>query len=193
MIVIAVVLAVALTRGHGSSGPKPTAAPTPTPPALASLGSAASGTSAVDGVSCDTTPSTSNLSYAHLAIYVNGSPREVPAGIGVGTPRTTQSTDAGPFVSGACYYWLNTRTGDGLIHAQPPTAATYTLGTFFDLWGQTLSSSQVGPASGAVTVLVNGSQYSGDPRAVQLSEHAVIQVNVGSVVPFKKFTFPAGE
>jgi hypothetical protein len=194
LVVVAVVLAVVLTRGHGTSGSAtPSPAPTPTPPPLASLETAESGVAPVDGVSCDATPSTSNRSFAHLAIYVNGSPRQVPAGIGVGTPRTTQPTDAGPFVSGPCYYWLNTRTGDGVLHVQPPAAATYTLGTFFDIWGQTLSATQLGPASGAVTVLVNGSQYSGDPRSVQLTEHAVIQINVGSAVPFQKFTFPAGE
>lgn len=162
------------------------------PSALAALDTAASGDT-VDGVSCDTTPSTTYRSTAHLAIFVNGEPRQVPAGIGVGAPRTTSQTDAGPFVSGKCYYWLNTRTYDGLVHVQPPTQASYTLGSFFDLWGLQLSSTQVGPASGALTVLVNGSPYSGDPRAVPLSSHAVIQLNVGTSVAFQHYTFPAGE
>jgi hypothetical protein len=193
VVVLAVVLSLVLTRGHGSSGgAHPTPRPTAVPWALAALDTAASGDT-VDGVSCDTTPSAANRLTAHLAIYVNGEARQVPPGIGVGTPRTTAQTDAGPFVSGKCYYWLNTRTHDGVIHVQPPTQTGLTLGTFFDLWGQQLTSTQVGPDSGALTVLVNGSPYTGDPRVVPLSSHAVIQLNVGTSVAFQHYTFPAGE
>ena len=205
VVVLAVVLAVVLTRPHSAThATHPSAGPTPVPSALASAESSASG-SPVAGVSCDpsapTSPSTPTptpatapaRTYAHLAIYVNGEARRVPAGIGVGPPRTTYSTDAGPYVSGNCYYWLNTRTYDGVIHVQPPSQASLTLGAFFDIWGQQLSATQVGPASGTVTVLVNGSQYSGDPRAVPLSSHAVIQLNVGTNVPFQHYVFPAGE
>ena len=213
VVVLAVVLAVVLTRPHSSThGTTPTPAPTAVPAALASADSSATG-SPVGGVSCDpngstsTTTSTSTTSatptsaptpaptptFAHLAIYVNGVARQVPPGVGVGPPRTTQSTDAGPYVSGSCYYWLNTRTYDGVIRVQPPSQASLTLGTFFDIWGQQLSSTQVGPATGAVTVLVNGSPYSGDPRAVPLSSHAVIQLNVGTNVAFQHYAFPAGE
>ena len=213
VVVLAVVLAIVLTRPHGSThATPPTAAPTPVPSALASADTSASG-SPVAGVSCDpgssTSTSTTNSTpastptptpatapartFAHLAIYVNGEARRVPAGIGVGPPRTTASTDAGPYVSGTCYYWMNTRTYDGIIRVQPPSEASLTLGTFFDVWGQQLSATQVGPASGTVTVLVNGSQYSGDPRAVPLSSHAVIQLNVGTNVPFQHYVFPAGE
>lgn len=204
VVVLAVVLAVALTRPHASSGGShPTAPPTPVPTVLAPPGTSANG-SPVSGISCDSTTSTSTSTtttaaaprptFVHLAVYVNGEARQVPPGIGVGPPQTTQSTDAGPYVSGSCYYWLNTRTRDGVIHVQPPTQASYTLGQFFDIWGQQLSATQVGPASGAVTVLVNGSPYSGDPRAVPLSSHAVIQLDVGpNNVPFQHYTFPAGE
>lgn len=207
VVVLAIVLAIVLTRPHSSTHvPRPTPGPTPVPSALASVDSSAGGTP-VAGVSCDSTASASTpastptptpalapaRTYAHLAIYVNGVARRVPAGIGVGPPRTTASTDAGPYVSGSCYYWLNTRTYDGVIRVQPPTQASLTLGTFFDIWGLQLSATQIGPASGTVTVLVNGSQYSGDPRAVPLSSHAVIQLNVGTNVAFQHYVFPAGE
>lgn len=199
-MVLAVVLVVLLTRGHATpSTTKPTPAPTPVPSPLAAL-SNAGGTAAVGGITCDppssgssTSTSTSTAATAHLAIYVNGEPRLVPAGIGVGTPKTTVPTDDGPLVSGPCYYWINTRTQDGLIHVQAPQAGTYTLGQLFDLWGQPLSATQAGPASGAVTVLVNGSQYSGEPRAVPLTQHAVVQLDVGSATPFNSYSFPAGQ
>ena len=200
VVAVAIVLAVVLTRGHATTPPasSPTPAPTAVPSPLASLDSAASG-SPVDGITCDTaptppaTPPASARSTAHIALFVNGSPRGVPAGVGIGPPRQTQTTDAGPLVSGKCTYWLYTQTEDGIVHVQPPTQATYTLGNFFDIWGQPLSGTQAGPSSGAVSVLVNGSAYSGDPRSVPLGPHAVIQVNVGTAVPFHPYTFPAGE
>lgn len=205
-VVVVVVLVVLLTRGHTTpSTRKPTPAPTPVPAALAALPSSG-GTAAVGGITCDapssssptsstssTTTTASTTATAHLAINVNGEARLVPAGIGVGTPQTSTPTDDGPLVSGPCYYWINTRTQDGLIHVRAPQPGTYTLGQLFDLWGQPLSATQAGPASGAVTVLVNGSQYSGDPRAVPLTQHAVIQLDVGTATPFKSYSFPAGQ
>ena len=198
--VVVVLLVVLLTRGHGATStstttPTPAATPaaTPTPAPLASLTTAAAG-SAIDGIQCQPTEPAANQSSVHLSLYVDGAPRQVPAGVGIGPPRTTASTDAGPFVSGACYYALLTHTGDGIIHVEPPTQGTkYTLGQFFDLWGQPLTASQAGPASGAVTVYVDGTQFTGDPRTVPLSAHAKIQIDVGTVVPFMQYTFPAGD
>ena len=40
---------------------------------------------------------------------------------------------------------------------------TYTLGEFFNEWGQPLGPNQVGPANGKVTALYNGSVYLGNP------------------------------
>lgn len=196
---VAIVLAVLLTRGHATTPqPSPTPVPTPVPSPLASLDSAATG-AAVDGITCDAqptppaTPAPATRSTAHLSLYVDGTARGVPAGVGIGPPRQTYQSSAGPLVSGKCSYWLFTQTQDGIIHVQPPTSASYTLGNFFDLWGQPLSSTAVGPNTGTVTVLVNGSTYNGDPRNVPLSQHAVIQINVGTAVPFHTYTFPAGE
>ncbi|MBV8195555.1 MAG: hypothetical protein JOY80_08505, partial [Candidatus Dormibacteraeota bacterium] len=52
----------------------------------------------------------------------------------------------------------------------------------------------VGPATGTVTVFVNGSQFSGDPGTVPLTAHAVIQIDVGTATPFQPYpSFPAGD
>ena len=50
----------------------------------------------------------------------------------------------------------------------------------------------VGRASGQVTVFLNGKRFSGDPRSIKLTPHALIQLDVGKVVPPQPFTFPAG-
>ncbi len=56
---------------------------------------------------------------------------------------------------------------------------TFTLGQFFDEWGQPLSPSQAGPAKGAVTVTVDGKVWQGNPRNVPLGSHENLQVQVG--------------
>ena len=76
---------------------------------------------------------------------------------------------------------------------EPSAQATYTLGDFFDIWGQPLSPNQVGPATGVVTVYVNGTKYSGDPHAVSITEHALIQLDVRVATPPQPFTFPPGD
>ena len=53
-------------------------------------------------------------------------------------------------------------------------------GQFFDEWGQPLGPGVVGPASGHVTVLVNGQVFKGNPRDVPLTAHAQIQLEVGT-------------
>ena len=58
--------------------------------------------------------------------------------------------------------------------------------------GQPLSTTQVGRATGNVTAFLNGKRFSGDPRSIKLTPHALIQLDVGKVVPPQPFTFPAG-
>jgi hypothetical protein len=148
-------------------------------PELASISSAAGGKT-VDGISCDASEQVAYHIHTHLAVFVNGQSRSVPYGIGVVQP-VPQAANGGTFVSASnCYYWLHTHAADGIIHIESPTEATYTLGLFFDIWGQPLSAGQVGPAKGTVTAYVNGKQYTGNPRDITLQPHEDIQLNVGS-------------
>jgi hypothetical protein len=44
-----------------------------------------------------------------------------------------------------------------------------------------------------VTAYVDGRRFTGDPRSIPLRAHAVIQLDVGSlVVPPQPYRFPAG-
>jgi len=124
---------------------------------------------------------------------VNGSARQVPAAIGI-PGAVAQSTPAGSFVEeGTCFYWLHTHAADGIIHIESPVQRTYTLGNFFDEWGQPLSASRVGPASGHVVALYNGQVFKGDPRDIPLTAHAQIQLEVGTpLVAPEHITFPQG-
>ena len=105
--------------------------------------------------------------------------------------QTTQThvgkTTKGPVaVGGNCIYWLHTHAPDGVIHVESPTRRVYTLGNFFDEWGQRLSSTAVADASGKVAPFLNGKPWTKDPRSIPLLPHAVIQLSVGSpIAPFQ--------
>ncbi len=147
----------------------------------------------VDGISCQTSEQTVFHIHAHLTVFVNGSARQVPAAIGI-PGAVAQNTAQGPFIgSGTCFYWLHTHAADGIIHIESPVHRTYTLGDFFDEWGQPLGPGQVGPARGPVTAIYNGQHYQGNPRNIPLNAHAQIQLEVGKpLVAPQKITFPGG-
>jgi hypothetical protein len=185
--VVAGIVALVVANAGGSSSSSSTS-----PPALASLDTAATGAT-VDGIQCQSTEQVVYHIHSHLAVYVNGSARTIPAGIGVAPPRDVVQTSTGPFVdAGSCFYWLHSHTADGIIHVESPTQQTYTLGNYFDIWGQPLSTTQVGPAHGTVTAYVNGQVYNGNPRDITLGAHTLIQLDVGGNVAPQPFTFPAG-
>jgi hypothetical protein len=157
----------------------PESVPVPSAPALAGTSSAATGQT-VDGISCQTSEQTVFHIHTHLTVFVNGQQRQVPAAIGI-LGAVAQQTPVGPFIgSGTCFYFLHTHAADGIIHIESPVQRTYTLGDFFDVWGQPLSSDQAGPAKGKVTVIINGKVYTGNPRNAPLGSHENLQLEVGT-------------
>jgi hypothetical protein len=176
------------------SGPMgPEGAPIPNAPSLAARHSPGLNQS-VDGIKCQRSEQVLFHIHAHLTIFVNGKQRLVPYGIGIAPPIQGDNTAAGPFVtSGSCFSWLHTHTNDGIIHIESPTQRTYTLGNFFDIWSQPLSSDQVGPAHGQVTVFVDSQLYTGNPRDIPLLPQAQIQLDVGTpLIAPQSITFPQG-
>ncbi len=147
----------------------------------------------MDGISCQTTEQTLFHIHAHLTVFVNGSARQVPAAIGIPGAQA-QATAQGPFIaSGTCFYWLHTHAADGVIHIESPVQRTYTLGNFFDIWGQPLGTDRVGPATGHVVALYNGQVYQGNPRDIPLTAHAQIQLMVGTpLVAPEQISWPSG-
>jgi hypothetical protein len=176
-----------------SPGPNgPEAVPVPPAPALASTATKATGKT-VDGISCDTTEQLVFHIHAHLTVFVNGAARQIPAAIGIPGAQA-ENTPTGPYIaSGSCFYWLHTHAADGIIHIESPVHRTYTLGDFFDIWGQPLGPDQVGPARGPVTAIYNHQVYRGNPRNIPLQKHAQIQLEVGKpLVSPASITFPTG-
>jgi hypothetical protein len=164
------------------------------PKAAALAGTAGKATGgSVDGIGCSTNEQTLFHIHAHLTVFVNGVARQIPAGIGIPGARA-QATAQGPFiVSGTCFYWLHTHVADGIIHIESPVHRAYTLGQFFDEWRQPLGPSQVGPVRGHVTAIYNGKVFRGNPRAIPLTAHAQIQLQVGRpLVAPESITWPSG-
>ena len=161
----------------GSLGPEQV--PIPSAPVLAAPSAATAGQT-IDGIGCNTSEQTLFHIHTHLTIFVDGTQRQVPAGIGIPGAVAAQ-TQAGPFVeSGRCFYWLHTHAADGIIHIESPVERTYTLGDFFDEWHQPLGPDQVGPARGKVTVIVNGRLFTGNPRNAPLGSRENLQLDVGT-------------
>jgi hypothetical protein len=157
----------------------PEKVPVPGAPALAGPSPATAG-QAIDGIGCSASEQTLFHVHTHLTIFVNGQQRQVPAAIGIPSPVAAHAS-AGTFVeSGACFYWLHTHAADGIIHIESPVKRTYTLGDFFDEWGQPLGPDQAGPAHGKVTVTVNGRVFRGSPREAPLGSQENLQLQVGT-------------
>ena len=190
---------LALTH-NGAAGSAPAAGPLgpegvpiPVAPALARPQGLADA-QRIDGITCQAGESVLFHIHAHLTIFVDGTPRQVPAGIGIAPPLEVQETPLGAFVARAsCFMWLHTHSADGIIHTESPVTRIYTLGNFYDIWGQPLSRRQVGPARGKVTAFFNGRMFTGDPRRIPLLAHAQIQLDVGRpLIGPDRITFPQG-
>jgi hypothetical protein len=139
----------------------------------------------VDGVKCEGSEQLAYHIHQHLFILVDGNPQTIPAYVGIpGAPLLTR-----------CIYWIHTHDATGVMHVESPLVALYTLGQFFDIWGQPLNSTKVAGysvTSGQLVVYVDGHQYSGDPRNIPLGVHTQIVIEIGRPVAPPQFTFQAG-
>lgn len=160
----------------GSLGPEGIPVPAASP--LVGTRSMASGNT-IDGIGCAAREQTLFHIHAHLTVFVDGTQRQIPYGIGITSPQVQNSSN-GPFVAGgSCFYSLHTHAADGIIHIESPVQRTYTLADFFDIWGQPLGPDQLGPVTGRVIALYDGRRYDGNPRDIPLNAHAQIQLEVG--------------
>lgn len=128
-----------------------------------------------DGMTCLGSEGTVEHIHMYLAVYINGQQIQVPANTGI-------------LGNGTCFYPLHVHgdTGDdNIIHEESPNADTYTLGAFFDIWGQPLSSSNVmGYKTDATHSLIfvtfdgNGHKttVTGNPLNIAFSEHETIYI-----------------
>jgi len=124
----------------------------------------------IDGIHCEAMEQTAMHIHQHVSIFDHGKPVTIP-------------DDVGRPISAQCFYWLHTHTPDGIIHVEAPTLRTFTLGQFFDVWGEPLSRTDVAgarPRRGEhVAIYVDGQPYTGDPRKIELTLHLDVAIRVG--------------
>jgi hypothetical protein len=166
----------------------------PIPPAAPLAGRSAAATGgAVDGIRCQRSEQLIFHIHSHLTIFINGTQRQVPAGVGIPGSQAVQSKQGPVAAGGTCLYWLHTHAPDGIIHVESPIHRTYTLGDFFDEWGQPLGPSVLGPVKGHVVAIYDGKLYHGNPRDIPLNADAQIQLEVGKpLIAQQTITFPGG-
>jgi len=130
---------------------------------------------AIDGIECEPAEVFNYHVHAHLDMFIDGSPTQIPASIGI-------------LSSPACFYWLHTHSTDGIIHIESPSEKAFTLGQFMDVWNETRHSSLLSNdlSTKSVSVYVNGTKMPGDYRDVQLQsreEVALVIGNAPSTIP----------
>jgi hypothetical protein len=144
----------------------------------------------VDGIPCQATEAVQLHIHAHLSIFSNGQQVQVPPFIGI------EPTNTYP---GECLYWIHTHDASGIIHVEAgamsaPEGGPFTLGNLFDIWGQPLTRTQVGPFKGDVSAFVNQQPYDGDLAKIPLRAHQRITLEVGKpVVPPPNYLLPPND
>jgi hypothetical protein len=121
----------------------------------------------IDGIRCDNMEGSVEHIHTHLQLVDRGRQVAVPAYVGMPRPL------------GSCLYWLHTHATDGIIHIESPVVRPFTLGQFFDVWGQPLSrttADSVRARGGSLSITVNGRAYTGDPRAIRLRDREEIVI-----------------
>jgi hypothetical protein len=109
----------------------------------------------------------------HLELFARRRAIVIPAGIGVRRD---------------CRYPLRTLTPTGVIEVG---RRGLTLGDFFSVWRMPLSGRRMLTFHGAVRAYVGGRRWTGDPRAIGLTNRRQIVLEVGPYVPpHAFFLFP---
>jgi hypothetical protein len=157
----------------------------PKAPPLAPAASQATASHDVDGIKCEHNAKLVFHVHTHVTVFVDGKQRTIPAGVGVDPPIGPDNYRPSPIgpqfgeAPGQCLAWLSTRYADGLIHVESSEQRSFTLGDFFEVWGQPLSKDELGPEQGDVTAIVNKQAWTGDPADIPLESHTQIQLMLG--------------
>jgi hypothetical protein len=156
------------------------------PPISLSFASSSSSSLTIDGITCDKAEHFVSHIHTHLDISTNGKGFVVPSNIGI--------------IPGNCIYWLHTHDDTGIIHIESPDDRTFTLGQFFQIWGETFSNNQIFnnlvDDNNTLSVYVNGKKVDSktDYRKIPLNEHdeiAIIYDKPPDSIP-SSYKFPVG-
>jgi hypothetical protein len=132
--------------------------------------------------------------HSHLDVFVNGTHIRVPAGIGIAIhdpavhhaklqDGTMAYGSINPPCAQPCISPLHTHYDDGVLHTEAKQDQFNNLGEFFTEWNVRLDGKCVGgyckPAA-PISIYVDGSLYTGDPRQIQLEDLKEIAIVIGT-------------
>lgn len=144
----------------------------------------------VDGIEGSSNEMLKTHLHAHLSLFYKGEQIAIPSGIGIVKPHQVQN---GFVAGGKGFYWLHTHDATGIIHIESPDERLYTLGNFFNVWGQPLNEHDVAGLKGPVRAFVDGKPYNGKLGTIRLQSHALITLVVGApAVTPPRYEFPSG-
>ena len=133
--------------------------------------------------------------HAHLDVFVNGQPVEVPAAIGIEIedPAVKEfDSETGPAWGGIpeegcadpCISPLHTHSSDGVLHTEAASDRRNTLGEFFTEWGVALDDECVGGycrPDAVIQVFVDGDLFDENPAEIELVDQREITIVIGSL------------
>ena len=144
----------------------------------------------IDGIEGSSQEMLKTHIHVHLSVFYKGEQIAIPYGIGIIKPFRVENGFVG---AGQGYYWLHTHDATGILHIESPDNRSYTLGNFFNIWGEPLNAHNVAGLKGKVRVFVDRKPYAGDARKIVLTPHEQITLEVGR--PFVAppvYVFPQG-
>jgi hypothetical protein len=131
--------------------------------------------------------------HAHLDVFVNGEPVEVPAAIGIDNddpavrvfeePAGTAYGGIDPPCEDPCISPLHTHSPDGVLHTEAAEATPNTLGQFFVEWDVALDGTCVGgycKPEAPIQIYLNGEPFEGDPADIELVDGLEIAIVIGT-------------
>jgi hypothetical protein len=126
----------------------------------------------------------------HVELFADRRAIVIPAGIGIAMPYRRVGGDVRP---SGCVYRLHTTTPTGVV--QVSTRAPVTVGDLFRIWGQPIGEHRLLSfrSHSGVRAFVDGVERSGKARAIRLTPHAQVVLEIGGYVPpHRSYLFPKG-
>jgi hypothetical protein len=128
--------------------------------------------------------------HSHLDVFVDGKAVPVPAAIGIDItdPGVKHFPDNGSYggieeCTNPCISPLHTHDETGIIHTEAAVDTLLTLGQFFTEWGVRIDDECVGEfcePETVIAVFIGGEEYTGDPADIELDDHSVITIVIGT-------------
>jgi hypothetical protein len=131
--------------------------------------------SAIGTFTCNINPPDTYNVHAHVSILVNNELQAIPRYVG-----------AAPTGQTHCFYPIHTDFTSGRVHVISAASGTFTLGQFFQIWGQPLTSTNVAGVTGLpveVYITDNGTSTKveeADWSTIELKDKRLITIELGT-------------